>query len=283
MSLEQRSPTTLRLPSAPRRPAQVLLLRLAWALGLIVFVALLAYLDRGGYRDAAGGEIGPARRLLLLDGQRHDHRLRRHPPGHRPRAPHHDAAGHARPGPLPHPPRRAPRWRSWPTAPGMAYPLRRWRRDVARPHDRLRLRHQGPGGGRDARRRRHRPRAHRRDRVARSRAARPSATGSRSSTGDASQRTSSQRRGSATPARWWSPANRDGASRAHHPDRARAQPKAIIVAAVREEENAPPAAAERRRLGDPRPPGPPGGCSAWRHAAPASSRCSRTCSGGRGP
>ena len=58
MSLEQRSPTTLRLPSAPRRPAQVLLLRLAWALGLIVFVAVLVYLDRGGYRDAAGGEFG---------------------------------------------------------------------------------------------------------------------------------------------------------------------------------------------------------------------------------
>ncbi len=58
MSLEQRLPTTLRLPSAPRRPAQVLLLRLAWALGLIVFVAVLVYLDRGGYRDAAGGEFG---------------------------------------------------------------------------------------------------------------------------------------------------------------------------------------------------------------------------------
>ena len=58
MSLDERSPSIVRLPSSERRPAYVLLLRLSWAVGLIVFVAALVYLDRDGYRDAAGGEIG---------------------------------------------------------------------------------------------------------------------------------------------------------------------------------------------------------------------------------
>jgi voltage-gated potassium channel len=48
----------LRLPSGGPRPAIRLLRRLAVAIGLTLLVAAVAYLDRGGYRDAAGGEVG---------------------------------------------------------------------------------------------------------------------------------------------------------------------------------------------------------------------------------
>jgi voltage-gated potassium channel len=47
----------LRLPSGPPSPGRVLLQRLAIGLGLVVFVAMVAYLDRDGYRDAAGGDV----------------------------------------------------------------------------------------------------------------------------------------------------------------------------------------------------------------------------------
>lgn len=47
----------LRLPSGPPAPGRILLQRLAIGLGLIVFVALVAYVDRDGYRDAAGDPV----------------------------------------------------------------------------------------------------------------------------------------------------------------------------------------------------------------------------------
>jgi voltage-gated potassium channel len=47
----------LRLPSGPPAPARVLLQRLAIGISLVVFVAMVAYLDRDGYRDAAGDEV----------------------------------------------------------------------------------------------------------------------------------------------------------------------------------------------------------------------------------
>jgi voltage-gated potassium channel len=48
----------VRLPSARVPPLQVLASRLGVALGLMLFVALVAYIGRDGYRDAAGGEVG---------------------------------------------------------------------------------------------------------------------------------------------------------------------------------------------------------------------------------
>ena len=47
----------VRLPTAERSHLGSFQRRLGLALGLIVFVALVAYADRGGYRDAAGGEV----------------------------------------------------------------------------------------------------------------------------------------------------------------------------------------------------------------------------------
>ena len=55
-------PPPLRLPDRPTSPATVLGRRLAIALGLIAFVALIAYLGREGYRD--GDDVGG---LTLLD------------------------------------------------------------------------------------------------------------------------------------------------------------------------------------------------------------------------
>lgn len=49
---------TLRLPKAARGPGASLARRLVIALGLVVFVAGVAYADRNGYRDAAGGTVG---------------------------------------------------------------------------------------------------------------------------------------------------------------------------------------------------------------------------------
>ena len=48
---------SLRLPTGPPRPGRVLLQRLAIGVGLVVFVALVAYVDRDGYRDAAGNAV----------------------------------------------------------------------------------------------------------------------------------------------------------------------------------------------------------------------------------
>ena len=48
----------VRLPEPEPSPLAVLGRRLAVAAGLMLFVALVAYIGRDGYRDAAGGEIG---------------------------------------------------------------------------------------------------------------------------------------------------------------------------------------------------------------------------------
>jgi len=48
----------IRLPTSDRNPLARLGLRVAVALGLIVFVALVAYFDRDGYRDANGTSVG---------------------------------------------------------------------------------------------------------------------------------------------------------------------------------------------------------------------------------
>jgi voltage-gated potassium channel len=47
----------LRLPSGPPAPGRVLVQRMLIGLGLIVFVAMVAYVDRDGYRDAAGDSV----------------------------------------------------------------------------------------------------------------------------------------------------------------------------------------------------------------------------------
>ena len=51
------TPHGVRLPSTDRNPVARLGQRLAVSLALIVFVATLAYVDRAGYRDAAGNEV----------------------------------------------------------------------------------------------------------------------------------------------------------------------------------------------------------------------------------
>src|SRR5215218_6679401 len=48
----------IRLPSSERTPLAVLLSRLGIAAGLVVIVSVITYLDRGGFRDGNGGEIG---------------------------------------------------------------------------------------------------------------------------------------------------------------------------------------------------------------------------------
>ncbi len=48
----------IRLPTSERAPLDYLLRRVAIAVGLITFVALLAYVDRDGYRDVSGTPIG---------------------------------------------------------------------------------------------------------------------------------------------------------------------------------------------------------------------------------
>ena len=47
----------LRLPTHPPAPARLLAQRVLIALGLIAFVAMVAYIDRDGYKDAAGGDV----------------------------------------------------------------------------------------------------------------------------------------------------------------------------------------------------------------------------------
>ena len=48
----------IRLPRAQRGPLRLFVNRMAIAIGLIVFVAMLTYLGRDGYADANGGEVG---------------------------------------------------------------------------------------------------------------------------------------------------------------------------------------------------------------------------------
>jgi voltage-gated potassium channel len=47
----------IRLPTSDRSPLAYLVRRVGIATGLIVFVALVAYADRGGYRDANGDDV----------------------------------------------------------------------------------------------------------------------------------------------------------------------------------------------------------------------------------
>ena len=51
-------PADIRLPSSEHAPLRYLLRRVLIAIGLIVFVALVAYVDRDGYRDANGTPLG---------------------------------------------------------------------------------------------------------------------------------------------------------------------------------------------------------------------------------
>jgi voltage-gated potassium channel len=51
-------PTGVRFPGPVRGPTGRLATRIVLATGMIVLVAIVTLLDRGGYRDAAGGEIG---------------------------------------------------------------------------------------------------------------------------------------------------------------------------------------------------------------------------------
>lgn len=48
----------IRLPSSERGPLEVLLRRLAIATGLVLIVSVITYIDRDGFRDGGGGEIG---------------------------------------------------------------------------------------------------------------------------------------------------------------------------------------------------------------------------------
>lgn len=50
---------TLRLPSRQAPPLKLLGQRLAIAVGLVLFVAVVAYLDRDGYQDNGGGGLSP--------------------------------------------------------------------------------------------------------------------------------------------------------------------------------------------------------------------------------
>lgn len=49
----------MRLPGRPFNPLRTLARRFAGATGLILLVALIAYLDRSGYTDGAGGSLTP--------------------------------------------------------------------------------------------------------------------------------------------------------------------------------------------------------------------------------
>jgi voltage-gated potassium channel len=48
----------IRLPSSERGPLEVLLRRLALASGLVLIVSVITYIDRDGFKDGGGGEIG---------------------------------------------------------------------------------------------------------------------------------------------------------------------------------------------------------------------------------
>jgi voltage-gated potassium channel len=51
-------PADVRLPVSERSPLSVLVRRLGIAAALVLIVSVVTYLDRGGFRDANGGEIG---------------------------------------------------------------------------------------------------------------------------------------------------------------------------------------------------------------------------------
>jgi len=49
---------TIRFPASDRSPLKTLLLRMALAVGLLLFVTMVAYLGRDGYRDSNGTPVG---------------------------------------------------------------------------------------------------------------------------------------------------------------------------------------------------------------------------------
>ena len=58
ISAVRSDPPDIRLPRGDRSPLTHLLTRVAFAAGLIVFVAMVAYLDRDGYRDSNETPVG---------------------------------------------------------------------------------------------------------------------------------------------------------------------------------------------------------------------------------
>lgn len=51
------APAEIRFADRPTNPLQVVAVRFLVAVGVVTLIAAVVYLDRGGYRDAAGGEI----------------------------------------------------------------------------------------------------------------------------------------------------------------------------------------------------------------------------------
>ena len=102
------------LPGETASPLRKILGRLVIALALITFVAMVTYVGRDGYIDPEDGDGQPARRLLLLDGLDHHHRLRRHPT-RSPTAPAGSPpCSSPRPASSSSSCSSAPPWRSWP-------------------------------------------------------------------------------------------------------------------------------------------------------------------------
>ena len=54
-----RRAVAVNLPMPAQRPLRAIGVRVAIAVGLLVLVALITYVGRDGYRDAAGGGISP--------------------------------------------------------------------------------------------------------------------------------------------------------------------------------------------------------------------------------
>ena len=58
MDVPARRVDMVRLPFGQRAPLTAVLSRIAFAVGLLVFIAIVVFVGRGGYDDTAGGEIG---------------------------------------------------------------------------------------------------------------------------------------------------------------------------------------------------------------------------------
>ena len=251
----------------------------AIAVGLIAFVALVAYVDRDGYRDVSGDADRPARRVLLLDGQRDHDGLRRHHAGRR------TARGWSRR--CSSRPRASCSSSSWSATTlevlaertRTALPREALEEDLARPHHRLRLRRQGPRRDRDAARARHRAGRDRRDRRARGRGRGGAPRrGFAGIVGDASSSHRARGRGRARRGRGdrrARPRRQRGADHAH---RARAQPARADRRLGARAGERPPARAGRRGLGRRLLRRRRAGCSATPSTARASCGCWRTCS-----
>ena len=136
----------IHFPRMRPSPLRALGLRLAAAVGLVVAIVLVVYVDRDGYRDVTEDAAEPARLRLLRGRHALDHRVRRHHPGHA------DGPADQRPGHHPgaralpdHPGRHDPRGadRAVPRQP----PSDPLEAESEGPRDRLRLRHEGPQRG----------------------------------------------------------------------------------------------------------------------------------------